>query len=150
MVLFCFVFQIYSSMNWTEATSPPSPFSHPHPAFTEFPEGKLRPQPGSDVINCLASYLPIKCITLIKSIKEVNKREAGEKWCYWSEVLHKWLSPGVSVNRHAGHSRGRQSSTSSVTSSTFASWRCSSILFQRWVRLEARNQLTSHLHNALD
>lgn len=42
-------------------------------------EGKLRSQPGSDVIKCQASYLPIKCITLIKSIKEANKRETVEK-----------------------------------------------------------------------
>lgn len=101
MALFCFVFQIYSSVRWREATSPPLFASPPHFHWTE---GKLRPQPGSDVINCLASYRPIKCITLIKSIKEVNKREAGERWCYWSEVLHKWLSLGVSVNRHVGHS----------------------------------------------
>lgn len=75
------------------------------PSYFHRIKGKLRLQSGSDIIERQAWYCLIKCITLIKSIKETNKRQTVEKWGYWSEVLHKWLSLGANVNRHVAHSR---------------------------------------------
>lgn len=44
-------------------------------------EGSWGHKPGSDIIN-VWFHIFIKCITLIKSIKEASKRETREKWGY--------------------------------------------------------------------